>query len=109
MTHDVTVMIFLPRTVQNGLVHRTGRVRLITRLRPPLSVVDYRFVFLKLVLLITRRSTGSDLFFSKSSRTTVLEYLDYYVKTSAPDCPVSYVRYAILLRTPAYIIVREQY
>ena len=89
--HDVTVMIFLPWTVQNGLVHRTGRVRLITRIRPPLSVVDYRYVFLKLVLLlITRRSTGSDLFFSKSSRTTVLEYLDYYVKTSAPDRPVSY-------------------
>ncbi len=88
--HDVTVMIFLPRTVQNGLVYRTGRVRLITKIRPPLSVVDYRYVFLKLVPLITRRSTGSDLFFSKSSRTTVLEYLDYYVKTSAPDRPVSY-------------------
>jgi hypothetical protein len=34
---------------------------------------------------------GSDLFFSKSSRTTVLEYLDYYMKTSVPDHPVSYI------------------
>jgi hypothetical protein len=89
-------MIFLPRTVQNGLVHRTGWVRLITRIRPPLSIVDYRFVFLKLVLLITRRSTGSDLFFSKFPRILVLEYFHYYVKTSAHDRPASYVPYAHL-------------
>jgi hypothetical protein len=50
VTHDVTVMIMLRRTVQNGLVHRTGRVWLITKIRPPLSVLDYRYVFLKLVL-----------------------------------------------------------
>ncbi len=80
----------LRRTVQNGLVHRTGRVRLITKIWPPLSVLDYRYVFLKLVLYITRTSTGSDLFFSNSYRITVLEYLDYYVKTSAPDRPAFY-------------------
>ncbi len=33
---------------------------------------------------------GSDLFFSKSSRRTVPEFLDYYIKTSAHDRPCSY-------------------
>ncbi len=56
-------MILLPG--QSKMVWYTvqDRVQKITRIRPPLSIVNYCYIFLKLVLMITHTSTGSDLFF----------------------------------------------